>query len=372
MEDGNGPGPQLLPPPATLEPISRPSSTSTQASLSQLPGISSIATGNASADSPQTRPTTLPVPIFPASSPAATTAGPAGHMPTCQNCSTSTTPLWRRDEMGAVLCNACGLFLKLHGRPRPISLKTDVIKSRNRVKTMRPDMAMKKKQSLPATTDPNATDAQAQAAAALGARRASQKSANGHVDGSHSPVSRTATPNMYNAHLPLYHGVEDPQLQAQSLPGFAVSAPSPGRAPSPLNGERLDVPQTHEQILAANSSLKTRVSELEVINDFIRGRLEQLETYQATQREGAEPSQAEAQLRAQLEATTKSETELRAQLEDSHRRENNLKRRLDELEVELKETKDSLEAYESGRAKKLRVADMVKDEAETATPESSS
>ena len=54
--------------------------------------------------------------------------------PICQNCTTSTTPLWRRDEAGSVLCNACGLFLKLHSRPRPISLKTDVIKSRNRVK----------------------------------------------------------------------------------------------------------------------------------------------------------------------------------------------------------------------------------------------
>jgi hypothetical protein len=65
--------------------------------------------------------------------------------PTCQNCTTSTTPLWRRDEIGSVLCNACGLFLKLHGRPRPISLKTDVIKSRNRVKSSGSAQGAKKK-----------------------------------------------------------------------------------------------------------------------------------------------------------------------------------------------------------------------------------
>ncbi|KAL1924195.1 uncharacterized protein VTP21DRAFT_7230 [Calcarisporiella thermophila] len=50
----------------------------------------------------------------------------------CSNCGTRTTPLWRRDPEGNPLCNACGLFYKLHGVVRPLSLKTDVIKKRNR------------------------------------------------------------------------------------------------------------------------------------------------------------------------------------------------------------------------------------------------
>ncbi|KAK7057204.1 hypothetical protein R3P38DRAFT_2679904 [Favolaschia claudopus] len=56
-----------------------------------------------------------------------------GEVPTlCTNCQTTNTPLWRRDPEGQPLCNACGLFYKLHGVVRPLSLKTDVIKKRNR------------------------------------------------------------------------------------------------------------------------------------------------------------------------------------------------------------------------------------------------
>ncbi|KAH9817565.1 hypothetical protein DFH28DRAFT_1124219 [Melampsora americana] len=50
----------------------------------------------------------------------------------CLNCETTITPLWRRNGEGKPLCNACGLFLNLHGIPRPAALKTDVIKRRNR------------------------------------------------------------------------------------------------------------------------------------------------------------------------------------------------------------------------------------------------
>lgn len=51
----------------------------------------------------------------------------------CSNCGTEKTPLWRRSVTGDPLCNACGLFFKLHGVNRPLSLKKDVIQRRNRV-----------------------------------------------------------------------------------------------------------------------------------------------------------------------------------------------------------------------------------------------
>jgi hypothetical protein len=43
----------------------------------------------------------------------------------CSNCSTTSTPLWRRSSNGEILCNACGLFYKLHGVIRPISRKSN-------------------------------------------------------------------------------------------------------------------------------------------------------------------------------------------------------------------------------------------------------
>ncbi|KAL2082193.1 hypothetical protein ACEWY4_022011 [Coilia grayii] len=51
---------------------------------------------------------------------------------TCTNCHTSTTTLWRRNAEGEPVCNACGLYMKLHGVPRPLAMKKDGIQTRKR------------------------------------------------------------------------------------------------------------------------------------------------------------------------------------------------------------------------------------------------
>ncbi len=87
-------------------------------------------------------PTPIPTPTAaslpsPALSPSPTTRWdetrvPLQQTPTCTNCHTSSTPLWRRDADGAPVCNACGLFKKLHGIARPQSLKSEGWKKRRR------------------------------------------------------------------------------------------------------------------------------------------------------------------------------------------------------------------------------------------------
>ena len=48
----------------------------------------------------------------------------------CANCSTTTTSLWRRNNQGETVCNACGLYFKLHGVNRPLAMKKDAIQVR--------------------------------------------------------------------------------------------------------------------------------------------------------------------------------------------------------------------------------------------------
>ncbi|XP_066600808.1 uncharacterized protein [Prorops nasuta] len=50
----------------------------------------------------------------------------------CANCRTSNTTLWRRNNNGEPVCNACGLYFKLHKVDRPLTMKKEGIQKRKR------------------------------------------------------------------------------------------------------------------------------------------------------------------------------------------------------------------------------------------------
>ena len=151
-------------------------------------------------------------------------------------------------------------------------------------------------------------------------RRIAHRHSSGGSDRSNSPVTRTATPSMQHppniAPQHLFDGVsltEHAFPQSPSLPALGhLRQPSPGSTTS-LNDRHLEPPQTYEALQRSETTLKTRVSELEVINDLFRGRVQQLENEAA---------------------------QLRLALDEERSRMSPLKRRNEELECELSEYKD--------------------------------
>lgn len=153
----------------------------------------------------------------------------------------------------------------------------------------------------------------------------------GISDRSQSPISRTGTPllghpsNIAPQHM--FDGVlHDGVFHSPSMPSFTLRQPSPGA--SSINGAHLEPPLPYDTLSAQNTALKTRVNELEVINDLFRGRVNELENAEQGARE--------------------REAQLRTELEEVKQREADLKRRLEEYD-------------EGPRHKKMRLSDLVDD-----------
>lgn len=101
-------------------------------------------------------------------------------------------------------------------------------------------------------------------------RRVSQMAASVASDQSHSPISRTGTPSGHHdpniAPQHLFDGVtnlSDPHYNGiPTDPALHLSQPSPGTHNGPSTGGHM----SYDELVALNTSLRTRVSELEVIN----------------------------------------------------------------------------------------------------------
>jgi GATA-binding protein, other eukaryote len=163
----------------------------------------------------------------------------------------------------------------------------------------------------------------------------------GFSDRSNSPISRTGTPGLQHpsniAPQHMFDGAlhSGAPFQSPSLPQFHLGRqPSPS-ASSSVNGSHLEPPLSYEALAAQNTSIKTRVRELELINDLFQGRVTELEGL--------------------VDVARETEAQLRTDLEETRQREADLKRRLDEIEGE------------GPRHKKMRLSDLV-DESRAGTP----
>ncbi|KAF7309259.1 Gata zinc finger domain-containing protein [Mycena indigotica] len=52
--------------------------------------------------------------------------------PSCSHCGTRKTSVWRRNKAGAQICNACGVYERMNGRPRPLELRNDKVRPREK------------------------------------------------------------------------------------------------------------------------------------------------------------------------------------------------------------------------------------------------
>jgi len=161
----------------------------------------------------------------------------------CSNCFTSTTPLWRRNDQGDVLCNACGLYLKLHHDNRPISMKSDTIKKRHRSTegTGQPSGKKKKAPQLDSGSTSSDNDTSSSGAASILMQH-------GHTATAPTPNHTSFVPN---TQLPTTNNNHHNSSASSSSSSLASSSTSLN-APSPFHTPNLNHPNHHPNHLGHN------------------------------------------------------------------------------------------------------------------------
>ena len=200
-----------------------------------------------------------------------------------------------------------------------------MIKSRNRVKT---SQLGKKRESGDGHGLPGFQHHQQVVhVGGLAAAHPDVASAGLHAHGQHLPpppghdglnaghsLSRSNTPRPHDPNIAPQHIFDTVTLAPEfHSPSLNTTFRQPSPSSLSLNGtSQLETPQTHEALLQQNRDLRTRVSELEVINGLFRGRVGELENSEQEARRAEKIKDEEiARLRSELEEAGRRIAELR-------------------------------------------------------------
>ncbi|XP_058144011.1 transcription factor GATA-4 isoform X2 [Dasypus novemcinctus] len=152
----------------------------------------------------------------------------------CANCQTTTTTLWRRNAEGEPVCNACGLYMKLHGVPRPLAMRKEGIQTRKRkpknLNKSKAPAGLAGSESLPPSSSASSSSNNAASGGGEEMRPIKVEPGLSSHYGHTSPLSQTFSAGAMPAHGPPVH----PVLSALKLSpqGYAASVSQSPQAAS--------------------------------------------------------------------------------------------------------------------------------------------